>query len=485
MAQSVPTPFSVLGAVPTIPQWMSAWQSKQDVFGLRTANQILATNSGATGLTWTTPGAASIIVGSSGITGSCTTGYNLYNNAGVLGCQANGSGGSIAFPLTVSGTATSGGIPYFNSPTQMSTSAALAASALVIGGGAGAAPATTTTGAGVLTALAAATNATGGIATWPVAASTGVSGLGTGVATALANTAGAAGGFATYSALGSGAFASAYSLPAATSSVLGGVKPDGTTLSNTAGAISINLNNANTYTATQTFPAASLTLSEHATQAANSIVGNGTGSSASPTALAVPSCSGGSNALIWTSGAGFGCNTISASGVTFPVTVAGTVTSGGIPYFSSTTTMATSAALAANALVIGGGAGAAPSTTTTGAGVLTALGIAPGTTGSFTLQNGAIVSGNCLKWTTSTGVTDAGAACGSGGGTLTVGTTATSGFSAGQLLMSDGSLLQAPGAYYASNVLTLRNSTTAQGLNVYNTYTDASNYERGVSPEPI
>lgn len=38
--------------------------------------------------------------------------------------------------------------------------------------------------------------------------------------------------------LGTGAFASAYSLPTATSSVLGGVKPDGTSILNTAGAIS-------------------------------------------------------------------------------------------------------------------------------------------------------------------------------------------------------------------------------------------------------
>lgn len=39
--------------------------------------------------------------------------------------------------------------------------------------------------------------------------------------------------------LGTGAFASAYTLPTATSSVLGGVKPDGTTITNSAGAISV------------------------------------------------------------------------------------------------------------------------------------------------------------------------------------------------------------------------------------------------------
>lgn len=41
--------------------------------------------------------------------------------------------------------------------------------------------------------------------------------------------------------LGTGAFASAYILPAATSSTLGGVKPDGTSIANTAGAISWGL----------------------------------------------------------------------------------------------------------------------------------------------------------------------------------------------------------------------------------------------------
>lgn len=40
---------------------------------------------------------------------------------------------------------------------------------------------------------------------------------------------------------------------------------------------------------------------------ANTVLANATGSSASPTALAVPSCSAGGNALNWTSGTGFTC----------------------------------------------------------------------------------------------------------------------------------------------------------------------------------
>lgn len=58
------------------------------------------------------------------------------------------------------------------------------------------------------------------------------------------------------------------------------------------------------------------------------------------------------------------------------------------------------------------------SVTGLGTGVATALAIAPGTTGSFTTQDGAIVTGNCLKW--GPGVQDAGAACGSGGAVSSV-----------------------------------------------------------------
>jgi hypothetical protein len=121
--------------------------------------------------------------------------------------------------------------------------------------------------------------------------------------------------------------------------------------------------------------------------------------------------------------------------------------------------------------------------TNAGTGVVTALGVAPGAMGSFTTQNGAITTGDCLKW--GPGVQDAGAACGSGGGgsltvtdgshpvagttnltfsgatvsgttpnatvtitgggggTITAGTTPTSGFTTGQYLTSNGSVVTA------------------------------------------
>jgi len=60
---------------------------------------------------------------------------------------------------------TSGGVLAFTASGTLASSGALAANALVIGGGAGVAPSTTTTGSGVLTALAIAPNATGGLVT--------------------------------------------------------------------------------------------------------------------------------------------------------------------------------------------------------------------------------------------------------------------------------------------------------------------------------
>ena len=91
---------------------------------------------------------------------------------------------------------------------------------------------------------------------------------------------------------------------------------------------------------------------------------------------------------------------ITSSG-TLALTVAGT--SGGIPYFSSGTTWATSAALAASALVVGGGAGAAPATITTGANVLTALGVAVGSSGAFITFNGDAGTPSALVGTNITG----------------------------------------------------------------------------------
>lgn len=71
-----------------------------------------------------------------------------------------------------------------------------------------------------------------------------------------------------------------------------------------------------------------------ATQTANTVLGALTATT--PSGLAVPSCSGATNALTWTSGTGFGCNTISAGTGTVTSFSAGTLS----PLF--TTSVATS-----------------------------------------------------------------------------------------------------------------------------------------------
>lgn len=53
-----------------------------------------------------------------------------------------------------------------------------------------------------------------------------------------------------------------------------------------------------------------IALSSLATQATNTITGNATAGSASPTALAIGSCSGATSALTWTTNSGFGCHAI-------------------------------------------------------------------------------------------------------------------------------------------------------------------------------
>lgn len=95
---------------------------------------------------------------------------------GVTSVAQSFTGGLISVvpassPVTTTGTlalivaGTSGGVPYFNSPSTWATSGVLASGSLVVGGGAGGAPATVTTGAGVVTGLSNAVNASGGMVT--------------------------------------------------------------------------------------------------------------------------------------------------------------------------------------------------------------------------------------------------------------------------------------------------------------------------------
>lgn len=133
------------------------------------------------------------------------------------------------------------------------------------------------------------------------------------------------------------------------------------------------------------------------------------------TALAITANANGGDALVNGTPVSGNCLKWSATGVqdfggacggsiSFPQTVAGTTTSGGIPYFSSTTVLTSSGLLAANALMIGGGAGVAPATTTTGTGVLTALGVNTGSAGAFVVNGGALGTPSSGVGTNITGV---------------------------------------------------------------------------------
>jgi hypothetical protein len=90
-----------------------------------------------------------------------------------------------------------------------------------------------------------------------------------------------------------------------------------------------------TYFTSSAIQAGDVPLTGLATQTANTVVGNGTASSASPTALAMPSCSAAADALIWTTSTGFGCNAaVNAStlgGATFasPGAIGGTTPAAG------------------------------------------------------------------------------------------------------------------------------------------------------------
>lgn len=278
----------------------------------------------------TLPFIVSLATGGTNANLTASTGGVVYSGASALAILAGTAtaslpllSGSSAAPtwatISYPTSANSGGIPYFSSTTVISSSGALGANCVVYGGGAGATPSTsastcpTVSNAGVVTVA----NATASVST---------------VTGAVIVTGG---------------------IGAAAASSLAGL------------------------TVTSSFTATGLvTLPSLATQSANTVLGNATSGAASPTALAVGSCSTAASALIWTTNTGFGCNTaitaaaMPASGLTGQVAVANggtglaSGTSGGVLAYTASGTLASSAALGANCVVYGGGAGVVPATST-------------------------------------------------------------------------------------------------------------------------
>jgi hypothetical protein len=219
---------------------------------------------------------------------SCSTGSSALTfttATGLFGCNSI-TGGSTALPLTVSGTVTSGGIPYFNSTVQESSSAILNTNVLVRGGGAGGAPNNSTITDNGTTVT---TTATSGFVGPAFTANGSTAGY-------FQCTQGTANGHATANTI-------TFECPAAVTAfeiVLPGAAATGFPYwTNSSGVVTESI-------------VASIALTNLSTQAADTVLLNATGSAAAPTAVALPSCSTGTSALTYnTTTHALGCNSIS------------------------------------------------------------------------------------------------------------------------------------------------------------------------------
>lgn len=219
---------------------------------------------GATGLAGPTgaTGAASTVPGPTGPTGSIgpTGATGAAGTAGATGATgpagATGAAGptgatgaaGATYSLPTASTSVLGGLMVDGTSVTM-TAGVL--SAVGGGGGVGATGATGATGAAGVAGPTGPTGATGAAGAAGATGPTGAAGAaGPTGATGAAGTIGPTGATGAASTVAgptgpagptgaTGATGATYTLPAATSTTLGGVKPDGTTLSNTAGAIAV------------------------------------------------------------------------------------------------------------------------------------------------------------------------------------------------------------------------------------------------------
>lgn len=90
-------------------------QATSSTFGTVKPDNTTITISGGV-ITSSGGSATTVTAGTTTVGGTCTSGYNLYNNAGVLGCQANGGSGLVVGTTTV-GSGTTAYLLYNNGGT--------------------------------------------------------------------------------------------------------------------------------------------------------------------------------------------------------------------------------------------------------------------------------------------------------------------------------------------------------------------------------
>lgn len=160
-----------------------------------------------------------------------------------------------------------------------------------------------------------------------------------------------------------------------------------------------------------------------AAQAANTVLANVTGSSASPTAFAMPSCSAAGNALNYTSGTGWTCatglgltsGTLAQFAATTSAQLASVIsneTGSGLLVFGTSPSLTTPNLGTPSAATLTNATGLPISTGVSGlgTGVATAAGNATNGASGLPTINGAMTAGDCLKWSAS-GIQDNGTNC--------------------------------------------------------------------------
>lgn len=165
----------------------------------------------------------------------------------------------------------------------------------------------------------------------------------------------------------------------------------------------------------------------------NTVVGNATSGSAVPTALALPSCSSATSALIWTSNTGFGCNSITGTGSVTNIATGAGLTGGPI---TTTGTISLASIAADNVLANSTGGSAAP--------IATALG-------------SCSAAQNALTYNTSTHAFGCNTI--SGSGTVVVGTAGQMAWYSGTTNVVGGN----PNANISAGALTLGTASTTLG----------------------